>query len=89
MAIDTDGEKASLINMGTPFPIMGPLLDGAFGIGEQLHLLNLYSGILPAGGPPTIPTPPGRTLRADIQPGSVIIPKGRRTIGSGKRNDIA
>lgn len=46
MAIDTNGEKASLINFGNPVPLMGPLLDGAFGQGEQQHLLNLYSGIL-------------------------------------------
>jgi len=48
MAIDNNAKKASLLNMATPWPTMGPLLDGAFSQGEHQHLLGLYSGILAA-----------------------------------------
>lgn len=45
MAIDTNGKKASLLNMGTPWYAMGPLVS-TFSQDELQHLLHLYSGIL-------------------------------------------
>ena len=47
MAIDSNAKKASLLNFGTPFYVIGPLLDGSLDTGEQLHLLHLYSGLAP------------------------------------------
>ena len=45
MAIDTDGKKASLLNMGTPWYVLGPLVS-TWSQDELQHLLHLYSGIL-------------------------------------------
>ena len=45
MAIDTNGKKASLLNLGTPWYVLGPLVS-TFSQDEQQHLLHLYSGIL-------------------------------------------
>jgi len=42
----TLADNASLLNMGWPAFVLGPLMDGSFSQGELQHLLHLYAGIL-------------------------------------------
>lgn len=63
MAIDSTAKKASLINLGTPWLVIGPILDGTFGTAEQQHLLHLYTGI--AAAAPSAPLA-GPTLQFTI-----------------------
>ena len=48
MAVDTREKRFSLIGYGLPFRLTLPVADGSFDVGDRLHLLGLYAGIVPA-----------------------------------------